>query len=102
MGVEHDRRRALGRLDVADDRRAATLADDLDVEPLGSQELRGRLGARLDVGLVEGVEGDARDAGEGLEVGSDSRHDVGHSGAEGGELVGGKVRGGHRASVTGG
>ena len=79
VGVEHDGRRALGPGDVPDDGRGAALADDLDLEALGAQQLGGRLGRRLDVGLVEGGQRDARDPGQGLEVGAQ----LGHEAADG-------------------
>ena len=54
---------------------------------------------RLDVRLVEGVEADARDAGERLEVGAHGRHQAGDAVAEGGDLVGGEHVG-HAADPT--
>ena len=72
--VEHDGARPGRAVGVPDDRGAAALAHDLDVEPLGAQQGGGRLGAGLDVRLVEGVEADAGDPGERLEVGAEARH----------------------------
>ena len=86
--VEHDRARAGWAFGSADDGGPPALADDLDLEALGAQERGGGLGARLDVRLVEGVEADAGDAGQGLEVGADGRHECRHALAEGRDLVG--------------
>ncbi len=86
---------------MPDDGGAAPLAHDLDVEALGPQQGGRGLGARLDVGLVEGVEADAGDAGERLEVGAQGRHQGGDPVAEGGDLVGGQHVG-HVADPTDG
>ena len=100
--VEHDGARARRAVDVPDHGRATALAHDLDVEPLGAQQRGGRLGAGLDVRLVEGVEADARDAGERLEVGADGGHEAGDTVAlEVGDLVSGQDVVGHGGEPSG-
>ena len=95
VGVEGDGGRTLRPVDVPDDGRPATLADDLDLEPLGAEQLGSGLRRPVDLGLVEGVEGDARDPGERLQVGPYAGHQLGDAGAEGGDLVSGEHVVGH-------
>ncbi len=105
--VEGDGARAGRPVAVPDDGGPAALPDDLDVEALRPQQLGDRLGAGRDVGLVEGVEGDARDTGQRLEVGAHLRHQLVDPLAQGGDLVGGEdvghvsrhYRGGVRAGA---
>src|SRR5699024_11288132 len=67
--------------------RSSPFAHDLDVEALRAQQLCGALGGGLHIGLVEGVEADARDPGEVLEVGAHLRHQLAHAGSHGLDLV---------------
>ena len=88
--VERHRRGACGTVEVADDRRAAALDDDLDVEALAAEQLGDGLGAAGHLALVEGGGRDARDAHELLEVGPHLRHELGHAVADLLDLVGGE------------
>ena len=88
--VEHDRRGPLGPVDVPDHGGPSALAHDLDLEPLGAQQLGGGRRAGLDVGLVERVQRDARDPGQRLEVGAHGWHQPGHGRLDVGDLVGGQ------------
>ncbi len=88
--IERHRRRPLGSVDVADDRRPTPLGDDLDLEPLGAQQPGHGLRAAGDLRLVEAARRDARDAHEGLEVGPHLGHELGHAGADPLDLVGGQ------------
>lgn len=63
VGVEHDRWRALGPVEVAADGWSAALPDDLDLQAFAAQQIGDSLGARLHVCLVEGRERNAGDAG---------------------------------------
>ena len=89
-----------GPVDVPDDGRAAALADDLDGETLGAQQLGHGRGAGLDVGLVERVERHARDAGERLEVGPDVGQQGPHAVLQGGSSVRGEDVVGHARERT--
>ena len=92
VGVHEDTRRPCGSFLVRDDGRAAALGDDLDVHPLGLEQLRDGARGVVDVLLVERSEGDAGDAREGLEVLDDAGHEGGDALAE--ILRGARVHGG--------
>ena len=68
VGVEHDRRCAQGTVGVSDDGRSPTFPDDLDLQPLGSEQLRDGVCAGFHVRLVEGRQRHAGYPGERFEV----------------------------------
>ncbi len=103
MGIQGHRRRSRWPIDVTEDSRLPTFANDLDVEPFGPQQGGDLLGAGVEVCLVEPLQGVQRDTGdprEVLQVGAQGGEQVADAGADGLDVDGGQVLIGHPPEPT--
>jgi hypothetical protein len=73
--IQQHGRRTTRRRPAADDGGLATAAHDLHIrQPGAAEQLRDCFGGALDMPVIEPIEGNARNAGQELEVGSYAGH----------------------------